>query len=91
MRFFSLLDFQYAILLIFLGLIAFIIIYIAFAGYDLLPYKKGRGRKEEIEEYPSGIQARRNPIPLLLILLYIGLAVWGVAYVIIIGIRGRTF
>ena len=89
MRLFALLDFQYVVLLVFLGLMAFVLIYLAFAGYDLLPGKKGR--RDELEEYPSGIQAQNNPTPLLLILLYIGLAIWGVAYVIVIGIRGTNF
>ena len=89
MHLFPLLDFQYTVLLIFLGLIAFVLISVAFAGYDLLPGKKRR--KEEIEEYPSGIQAQNNPAPLPLILLYIGLAIWGAVYVIVIGIRGASF
>jgi NADH:ubiquinone oxidoreductase subunit 3 (subunit A) len=89
MRFFPLLDFQYAMLLIFLGLIALVLIYVAFRTYDFLPPKKEKG--EEVEEYPGGIQASNKPIPLILIFLYAGLAIWAVAYVVVIGIRGNPF
>ena len=89
MRFFSLLDFQYAMLLIFLGLIALIFLYLAFYSHDFI---LGRGeKKEEIEEYPGGIQARNRPIPLILIFLYLGLVVWGLAYVVVLGIKGAPF
>jgi hypothetical protein len=89
MRFFSLLDFQYVMLLIFLGLIALILLYVAFYRHDFI---LGRGeKKEETEEYPGGIQARNRPIPLILIFLYLGLVVWVLAYVVMIGIRGAPF
>ena len=89
MRFFPLLDFQYAMLLIFLGLIALVLIYVAFSTYDFLPRKGDEG--EKVEEYPGGIQASNQPIPLILIFLYSGLAIWAVAYVVVIGIRGSPF
>ena len=89
MRFFPLLDFQYAMLLIFLGLIALVLIYVAFRTYDFLPAKREKG--EEDVEYPGGIRASNNPIPLILIFLYAGLAIWAVAYVVVIGIRGSPF
>jgi len=89
MRFFPLLDLQYVMLLIFLGLIALVLIYVAFRTYDFLPRKRGEG--EETEEYPGGIQASNKPIPLILIFLYAGLAIWAVAYVVVIGIRGNPF
>ena len=85
MRFFPLLDFQYAMLLIFLGLIALVLIYVAFRTYDFLPSKREEG--EKVGEYPGGIRASNNPIPLILIFLYAGLAIWAVAYVVVIGIR----
>ena len=89
MRFFSLLDFQYAMLLIFLGLIVLVLLYVAFYSHDFIP---GRGeKKEEVEEYPGGIQARNKPIPLILIFLYLGLVVWALAYVVVIGIKGAPF
>jgi hypothetical protein len=88
MRFFSVLDFQYTILLLFLGLILFILIYIAFGGYAL-PTRKGRG--EEIEEYPEGIRAKNGPLPLLLFFIYLSFIIWAIGYVVVIGIRGGAF
>jgi len=89
MRFFSLLDFQHAMLLIFLGVIALILLYLAFYGHDFI---FGRGeKKEEIEEYPGGIQARNRPIPLILVFLYLGLVIWALAYVVVSGIKGAPF
>ena len=88
MRFFPLLDNQYVILLLFLGLIFFILIYIAFGGYTL-PIRKGR--KEEIEEYPEGIQAKNGPLPLLLFFVYLSFFLWAIGYVLVIGIKGAAF
>ena len=89
MRLFPLLDFQYTMILIFLGVIALILIYVAFYSSDFLP--RSGAKKEEVEEYPQGIQAYHKPIPLILILLYAGLAIWAVAYVVVIGIKGAPF
>jgi len=89
MRFFSLLDFQYAMLLIFLGLIALVLIYLAFSSYDLRPRKEAE--EEKVEEYPGGIQATNQPIPLILIFIYAALAIWAAAYVVMIGIKGVPF
>ena len=89
MRFFPLLDFQYTMILIFLGFIALILIYVAFYSSDFLP-RRG-DKKEEVEEYPGGIQARNKPLPLILVFVYVGVAIFAVAYVIVIGIRGTPF
>ena len=88
MRFFSVLDSQYAGLLLFLGLIILILVYIAFGGY-VLPTRKGR--REEIEEYPGGIQAKNGPLPLLLLFIYLSFFIWAVGYVVVIGIKGGAF
>jgi hypothetical protein len=88
MRFFSVLDSQYAVLLTFLGLIFLVLVYIAFGGY-VLPTRKGR--REEIEEYPEGIQAKNGPLPLLLFFVYLAFIAWAVGYVVVIGIKGGAF
>jgi len=89
MRFFPLLDFQYTMLLIFLGLIALILIYIAFRG-ETLPVGR-KDRKSAIEEYPDGIQAKNQSLPFILVFVYVGWAIWAIAYVIVIGMRGAAF
>jgi hypothetical protein len=89
MRFFSLLDFQYVMLLTFIGLIALVLIHVGLSGDDFFLRKKSR--KEEVEEYPGGIRAANKPIPLILIIVYAGLAIWAVTYVVVIGIKGAPF
>ena len=89
MRLFSLLDFQYVMLVIFLGIIALVLVYLAFSSYEFLPRK--REEKEEAEEYAQGIQASNRPIPLILIFVYAALAVWAVAFVVSVGIKGAPF
>jgi len=88
MRFFSVLDFQYAVLLTFLGLAIFFLIYIAFGGYALRT-RKGRG--DEIEKYPEGIRAKNGPLPLLLLFIYFSFLIWAIGYVVVIGIHGGAF
>jgi len=89
MRFFSLLDFQHAMLLIFLGLIALILLVVAFGGEVYTRAKEEE--KKELKEYPEGLQVQNQRVPLILIFVYVGFAVWAVAYVILIGIRGGPF
>ncbi len=89
MRFFSLLDFQYVVLSVFLGLIILVLMYVAFGVDVFSPRRKERQR--QVEEYPGGIQTEKNPIPLLLIFIYVGFAVWALVYVIFIGVRGGPF
>ena len=88
MRFFSVLDSQYAMLSLFLGLIILILVYIAFGGY-VFPTRKGR--RHEIEEYPEGIRAQNGPLPLLLFFIYLSFFIWAIGYVVVIGIRGGAF
>ena len=88
MRLFSLLDFQYFILAFFLGLISVLLVYLGFKGW--VSQEKG-AVEEEGEgriEYPEGLREAKHPIPPLLLFVYIGVAVWAVAYAILIGIFG---
>ncbi|NIO03379.1 MAG: hypothetical protein GTN74_01860 [Proteobacteria bacterium] len=89
MRYFTLLDFQYVVLLVFLGLSGLIVIYLAFSGYG---HERGRRKRpDETEDYPEGIQVERNRIPPILIFVYIAFILWAVGYVIVIGLRGKAF
>lgn len=88
MRFFSVLDYQYAVLILFLGLIFFFLVYIAFGGY-VLPARRERSGKDE--EYPGGIRVGSGPLPLLLFFIYLAFFVWALGYAVVIGIRGKPF
>jgi len=86
MRFYSLLDFQYAVLAFFLGLIAALLLYLGFKG------TKREMEEEETEtiQYLEGLSSTKHSIPPLLIFLYIGFAVWAVIYVIFVAIRAEN-
>jgi hypothetical protein len=88
MRYFALFDFQQVILVIFLGVTALLLLYVAFSGRPLFP---GRGDIERKEEYPEGIQAGNRPFPLILVFIYGAYFCWAVGYVIFVGIRGDPF
>ena len=83
MRFFSLLDFQYIVLLLFLGIVFLIALYLAFTHDD-------NDEGEEMREaHPEAIREQDGPVPLVLMFLYLGFIIWAIVYVVIIGIRGN--
>jgi len=85
MRYFPLLDFQYIVLLIFLGSASLIALYLAFT------HEEDDEGQEIKEEYPEGIRGRNGPVPLVLIFLYLGFIIWAIVYVVTIGIKGQPF
>ena len=89
MRYFSLLDFQTVMLLTFFGLIVLVLLYVALGGQTLSNVSR-EGREHE-EEFPEGIKAKRNPVPLILVFVYLGFIAWVVGYVIMVGLRGGSF
>ncbi|NIQ38980.1 MAG: hypothetical protein GTN81_10375 [Proteobacteria bacterium] len=89
MRYFTLLDFQVVVLLVFLGLAVLFLITVAFSLYELGQKKQRKPKKRE--NYPEGIQVSGNGIPPLLIFIYGGFIVWALAYMVVIGLRGIAF
>ena len=88
MRFFALLDLQNATLAFFLGLAALVVLYVAFRGYGP---SAGEGHSAEPEQYPEGIRIGHGPLPPILLFVYVGFALWALAYVIVVGIMGPPF
>jgi hypothetical protein len=88
MRFFDVLDLQYLVLAIFLGLISVFVTYLAFGGYR---FRRGTAEKEAAEEYPEGLRSGDNPIPPFLIFLYLAVLIWIIFYVFLFGLRGGPF
>jgi Na+/H+ antiporter NhaC len=76
-------------LAIFLGLVSLILVYLAFGSHA--------HRGKEIEEEQAardilfGQDAEKNPIAPILIFVYVGVLVFAVAYLILIGIKGSAF
>jgi len=86
MRLFALLDAQHLILGIFLGVICAILIYL---GFRSAGYARPRKPVEEEREsgYPDGLEIGNNPVPPLLLFLFIGFVVWFIFYVIFFGVQ----
>ena len=85
MRLFALLDAQHLILGIFLGLICAILIYL---GFRSARFTKPRKQGEERESgYPDGLEIGNNPVPPLLVFLFVGFVVWFIFYVIFFGVQ----
>jgi hypothetical protein len=89
-RLFTLIDFQHLLLGFFLGLAAALVIYLAFryTGKRQLEEKTGEGVEASPSEYPEGFRIEDNPVPPVLILVFLGFIVWFIFYVIIFGIHG---
>jgi hypothetical protein len=89
MRYFTFLDFQYVILLAFLGVVALLLLYLAFRGYAST--EADSEGAVELEEYPDGIQAGKKPIPPILVFIYVGFIIFAFAYLILVGICKGPF
>jgi hypothetical protein len=89
MRFFTMLDFQTVVLLIFLSLVVTILLYIAFGSAYVTRNKKGREGK--LEEYPEGLRTAENPVPPIITFVLVAFVIWAVAYLIMIGLHGGPF
>ena len=88
MRYFYLLNIQHFVMYLFPAL-ATIVVFIIGLGFYYINRKDARERETRIiEEYPGGIQGRNAPFPLILILILVGTIVWGLAYIILIGVLG---
>ncbi len=92
MPFFPLIPFQEMTLAFFFGLGGFIILYLAWGGYPKGPTEpsgKGRSGTEDLE--PKGAaKAADHPIPPILLLVYIGVTLWILAYLIFVGLRVKA-
>jgi hypothetical protein len=82
MRFFALLDFEHMVLAVFFGLGTLILLYVAWKGYS--PRKEEIARREGESEPPS----EHHPVAPVLKILYAGVVITMVAYMIVFGIFG---
>ena len=93
MRLFTLIDFHHFLLGLFLGVAAAIVIFLAFryGGRETGGNENGGGGDlpAHSEEYPEGLRIRNNPVPPVIVFVFIGFVVWFVFYVIFFGIFGR--
>ncbi len=82
MRYFTLLDFQHMVLAFFIGLIAVILVSVAWWRY---PRPDEEQPQEAVHESRPRVS---HPVPPLLIFIIAGALLWALAYILVIGIMG---
>jgi len=82
---FSILQWKYVVLALFVGAIMVILLFFAFQSRY---YGIKRIKDEEIHKFPDGITEGKKPIPVFLVIIYVLLALWGIAYIILVSING---
>jgi hypothetical protein len=89
MPYFPIAPFQEMILAFFLGLGTFVLICLAWGSYpkDRLKGTEKEVKEEDILKSVDEPQPGHNPVPPFLLFIYIGLTVWILGYLIIIGLR----
>jgi len=85
LRFFSLLDFRYYVLAIFLGLITALVLYLSFRRTS----EEGEDERSDLIEFPEGLSSAKHSIPSILLFVYLGFVIWAIIYVIFFGILGK--
>ena len=88
MRYFQLLGIQHFFMYLFPAL-ATIVLFVIGLGYYYIRRKDSEARKTRIiEQFPGGIEGRNAPFPVFLYLVIAGTIVWGLAYIVLIGVLG---
>jgi len=88
MQFFPLVDFQHWVLAIFLGCIALVLIYLALGTHHRRTEEKTeRGEREIL----FGEETGKNPMPPMLIVVFLGVILFALGYFVLIGIQGPPF
>jgi len=87
MKFFDLLSFQHTVLLIFGGIAVALMVILAYYS-DLLVLPKRKDPTEIGHEFPGGFVEGYSPVPLVIVLLIVGIVIWGFFYVAITSIKG---
>jgi hypothetical protein len=93
MQFFPLLDFQQLVLAFFLGAGFVFLVYVALSSYK---QERGELSPEELDKLVRGELAEAHDpeggrIAPVLIFIYLGVVVWAVSYVVVVGINGPAF
>jgi len=88
MRLFALLNLQHFILYLFPAIIAVLLLALAL-GYTHFRGENSEEReKRVVGRYPSDIEERDAPFPLILTLVIFGTILWGAGYILAHGIYG---
>ncbi len=91
MRYFDFLGIQHIVLFLFPAVV-FICLFFAGLKFSHVKSKNSQERESRIiERFPDGIEGRNAPFPLVLLLTIAGTIVWGLLYILFIGMRGVKF
>jgi hypothetical protein len=91
MPYFPLTTLQDMALAFFLGLGTLVLLYAAWTFYPPAP-PEGCGAEREPEGVGSGEEQKKddNPVPPFLIMAYLAVIVWALAYLILVGLGGKA-
>jgi hypothetical protein len=91
MPFFPLTTLQEMALAFFLGLGALVLLYVAWAFYSPAPPETG-GEELKPEGPGSGEEQKKadHPVPPFLVMVYVGVIVWALGYLILVGLRVKA-
>lgn len=87
MKYFDLLSFQHVILLIFGGIATVLVLILAYYS-DIFVLPKREDTPQDIHKFSGGLVEGRSPVPLVIVLLIIIIAIWAIFYVMITSISG---
>jgi hypothetical protein len=88
MRFFTVLDLHHLVLAFFLGLVGALIVYLSFRyGATGNPRREG----EPINFPPTSNEAGNNPVPPILVFVYVGVLLSILLYVVFFILSGKAF
>jgi hypothetical protein len=90
MRYFALMDYQYWVMAVFIGIVCLILVYMAWGSY---PSRRVQRSDEEIREMrgheiESGHSTEKNPIAPFLVFVYVLIGIWSLCYMVFVGLRG---
>jgi hypothetical protein len=89
MRFFDLLNWQHIVLFLFPSLVFVFLFGMALAYSHFRRSGPEKKENESFYVFPDGVEDRRSPFPLVLILLIVGSVIWGFMYILVSGLIGR--
>ena len=88
MRFFTLINFQHIMLVLFPTLV-FIIVFALALGFCHFKHPDSERRNKEIlYEYPEGIGDKHSPFPIAMTLIVAGVVLWAFFYILMNGLLG---
>ena len=90
MRFFNLLNIQHLVLAVFPALLCVVLVGIALSFSHFRGKTSEECRSRVTGTYPDDIAERDAPFPLFLFLVIFGTVLWGIGYILMVGLTGEA-